>query len=269
MGNVSIRFDRFPGGLSKAVVFSFDDGREQDRRLVQAFNRYGLKGTFHLNSGKFGQEGYISTEEAADLYRGHEISAHTVTHPFLEQSPGDQIAEELIADRRNLEAIAGYPVRGMSYPFGTYNDRVVRALPALGIEYARTVQSHGGFHMPDDPLRWHPTCHHKDMLEKIEQLLASNSWFSRMELLFIWGHSYEFDNDDNWELVDRAGELLGGEESIWKASMTDIVSYQNALNALRFSVDRSMVHNPNALEVWVSADGEAVRIAAGETKRLR
>ncbi|WP_397376337.1 hypothetical protein [Paenibacillus vietnamensis] len=123
--------------------------------------------------------------------------------------------------------------------------------------------------MPDDPLRWHPTCHHKDMLEKIEQLLASNSWFSRMELLFIWGHSYEFDNDDNWELVDRAGELLGGEKSIWKASMTDIVSYQNALKSLRFTVDRSMVHNPNALEVWFSADGEAVRIAAGETKRLR
>ncbi|MCA0758761.1 polysaccharide deacetylase family protein, partial [Paenibacillus sp. N4] len=96
------------------------------------------------------------------LFRGHEISAHTVTHPFLEQSPDDQIAEELIADRRNLEAIAGYPVRGMSYPFGTYNDRVVRSLPVLGIEYARTVQSHGGFHMPDDPLRWHPTCHHKD-----------------------------------------------------------------------------------------------------------
>ncbi|MCA0755038.1 polysaccharide deacetylase, partial [Paenibacillus sp. N4] len=71
MGNVSIRFDRFPGGLSKAVVLSFDDGREQDRRLVQAFNRYGLKGTFHLNSGKFGQEGYISAEEAADLFRGH------------------------------------------------------------------------------------------------------------------------------------------------------------------------------------------------------
>ncbi|MCA0758740.1 polysaccharide deacetylase, partial [Paenibacillus sp. N4] len=117
--------------------------------------------------------------------------------------------------------------------------------------------------------RWHPTCHHKDMLEKIEQFLASNNWFSRLDLLFIWGHSYEFDHDDNWELVERAGELLGGEESIWKATMTDIVTYQNALKALRFSVDRSMVHNPNALEVWVSADGESVRIAAGETKRLR
>ncbi|WP_397376348.1 polysaccharide deacetylase family protein [Paenibacillus vietnamensis] len=52
---------------------------------MQAFNRYGLKGTFHLNSGKLGQEGYISAEEAADLFRGHEISAHTVTHPFLER----------------------------------------------------------------------------------------------------------------------------------------------------------------------------------------
>jgi peptidoglycan/xylan/chitin deacetylase (PgdA/CDA1 family) len=269
MGSISIRFDRFPGGLGKAVVLSFDDGREQDRRLVEVFNRYGLKGTFHINSGKFGQEGYIGAEEVSDLYRGHEISAHTVTHPFLEQSPDSQIAEELITDRRNLEAIAGYPVRGMSYPFGTYNDRVVKALPALGIEYARTVQSHGGFHMPDDPLRWHPTCHHKDMVAKAEQLMASKQRFGRMELLFIWGHSYEFDNDDNWELVEKAGELLGSSNAIWKASMTDIISYQNALKSLRFSVDRRIVHNPSAIEVWVGADGEAVRIGAGETVKIQ
>ncbi|MCR2806537.1 polysaccharide deacetylase family protein [Paenibacillus soyae] len=269
MGKVSIRFDRFPGGRSKAVVLSFDDGRDQDRRLVQAFNRYGLRGTFHLNSGNLGKEGYVGVEETADLYRGHEISAHTVTHPFLEQSPADQIAEEILSDRANLEAIAGYPVRGMSYPFGTYNDSVVRALPALGIEYARTVQSHGSFHMPEDLLRWHPTCHHKDMVAKAEQLLASKQRFGRMELLFIWGHSYEFDHDDNWELVDKTGELLGGEESVWKASMMDIVSYQNALQSLRFSVDRSIVYNPGALDVWFTADGEAVKIGAGETKKLR
>ncbi|MEK3885558.1 polysaccharide deacetylase family protein [Paenibacillus sp. PL2-23] len=269
MSNVKIHFDRYPGGLSKAVVLSFDDGREQDRRLVEAFNRYGLKGTFHLNSGKLGQERFITREETADLFRGHEISAHTVTHPFLDQSPPDQVAEEILSDRRELEAIAGYPVRGMSYPYGTYNDRIVQALPALGIEYARTVQSHGGFHMPEDPLRWHPTCHHKDMIAKAEQLLASKRRFGRMELLFIWGHSFEFDNDDNWDLVDKLGELLGGEESVWKASMTDIVRYQNAIQALRFSVNRGIVYNPSAMDVWFSADGEIVKLGAGETKYLK
>ena len=43
----------FPGGKHKALTLSYDDGRTQDRRLVDIFNRNGIKGTFHLNSGLF------------------------------------------------------------------------------------------------------------------------------------------------------------------------------------------------------------------------
>ncbi|WP_261800348.1 polysaccharide deacetylase family protein [Paenibacillus sp. PAMC21692] len=268
MATRKIKFDRFPNGSQKAVVFSFDDGREHDRRLVEMMNRYGLKGTFHLNSGFFGRDGYIQAEEVRALFEGHEVSAHTVTHPFLEQSPTDQVAEEILTDRAALESLVGYPVRGMSYPFGTYNDRVVDMLPALGIENARTVQSHGSFHMPADPLRWHPTCHHKTMVEKAEEFLALQSRHSRMELLFIWGHSYEFANDGNWELVDRVGELLGGRENLWHTTMSELIAYQNAVSALRFSVDRSLVHNPSATDVWIGVDGESAMVPAGKTIKL-
>lgn len=268
MNSISIRLDRFPGGLGKAAVFSFDDGRDHDRRLVAAMNQYGLKGTFHLNSGFFGKEGYIGADEVAELYKGHEVSAHTVTHPFLEQSPDDQIAEELLSDRAALEGLVGYPVRGMSYPFGTYNGRVLAALPVLGIEYARTVESHGGFHMPEDWLRWHPTCHHKDMVGAAERFLASAPRHSRMELLFVWGHSYEFHNDHNWELVDQIGELIGGNESVWKATMAEVAEYRKALAGLRYSVNRRLIHNPSAIDVWISADGASVQIPAGAVMRL-
>lgn len=33
------------------LTFSFDDGNEDDVRLVRIMNSYGLKGTFNLNSG--------------------------------------------------------------------------------------------------------------------------------------------------------------------------------------------------------------------------
>lgn len=263
-----IKFDRFPNGGHKAVVFSFDDGRTHDRRLVEMMNRYGLKGTFHLNSGFFGNEGYIKADEVAELYQGHEVSAHTVTHPFLEQSPLDQVAEEILSDRAALESLVGYPVRGMSYPFGTYNDKVVNALPALGIEYSRTVQSHGGFEMPGDPLRWHPTCHHKSMVEKAEAFVGLQAKYNRWQLLFIWGHSYEFENDNNWELVDRVGELLGGQEGVWHATMAEVLAYRNAVLALRFSVERTYVNNPTAIDVCISVDGESTLIPAGQTIRL-
>lgn len=43
-------------GKTKAITFSFDDGVEQDIRLIEMFDRYGLKGTFNLNSGSFGMQ---------------------------------------------------------------------------------------------------------------------------------------------------------------------------------------------------------------------
>ena len=43
-------FMRFPGGKLKALTFSYDDGVEQDVRLIEIFKKYGLRGTFNLNS---------------------------------------------------------------------------------------------------------------------------------------------------------------------------------------------------------------------------
>lgn len=259
---------RFPNGLHKALTLSFDDGRDHDRRFVRMLNGYGIKATFHLNSGFLGKEGYIGKEEAGTLYRGHEVSAHTVSHPFLEQSPPEQVVSQVVEDRKALEALVHVPIKGMSYPFGTYNDQVVSLLRAVGIEYARTVNSHGSFHMPEDWLCWHPTCHHKQMVEFAEQFVRLEERFSRMALLYVWGHSYEFENDGNWDLIERFGETVGGREDIWYATNAEIYAYADALKRLRFSADSRIVHNPSALSVWISAEGDPVEIPAGQTVRL-
>ena len=44
----------YPGGKHKALTMSYDDGKQEDLRLVEIFNRYGIKGTFHINSGLIG-----------------------------------------------------------------------------------------------------------------------------------------------------------------------------------------------------------------------
>lgn len=263
-----IRLDRFPNGVTKALTLSYDDGRVHDRRLVRILNEYGIKGTFHLNSGFFGNEGYITADEVASLFEGHEVSAHTVDHPFLEQSPMDLVVREISQDREALESLVGYPVRGMSYPFGTYSDEVVSVLPSLGIEYARTTASHGGYQMPSDFLKWHPTCHHKNMLEQADAFLSLNQRFTRMALLYVWGHSYEFENDNNWEMIEQFGEKVKGNPDIWFATNAEIVSYKEALDRLRFSADCHIIHNPSAQSVWVSAEGESLEIPAGKLIKI-
>ena len=74
----------FPGGKHKALTMSYDDGRLEDRRLIEIFNRNGIRGTFHLNSGLWaGDARRIQPEEIAELYRGHEVACHTATHPTI------------------------------------------------------------------------------------------------------------------------------------------------------------------------------------------
>ena len=130
----------FPGGKTKALILSFDDGMVADRRLVRLMNEYGLIGTFHLNSNKLGTKDYLTKEEIKVVYKGHEVSAHTANHPNLPDISREEVLYEVGEDRRELERLSGNLVRGMAYPFGNYNDSVIGIINSIGIEYARTVK---------------------------------------------------------------------------------------------------------------------------------
>jgi peptidoglycan/xylan/chitin deacetylase (PgdA/CDA1 family) len=82
-------FMLYPNFKVKALTFSYDDGVKEDRPFVALLNKYGLKGTFNLNSGLMAKEkkmdDKICPEEIPDLYKGHEVAVHTVHHPFLEK----------------------------------------------------------------------------------------------------------------------------------------------------------------------------------------
>ena len=262
-----IRFDCWKDGKKRALTMSYDDGVLQDRRLVEIFNKYGIKGSFHLNGGLLDRESTVSAAEIATLYAGHEVSAHSLTHPFLERVSAAEVVHEMLEDRRVLEGACGYPVRGMSYPMGTYNDAVVQMLPTLGIRYARTVKATGKFVVPNDFLLWHPTAHHND--ERLFELLEKfqkNTY--PMPLFYLWGHSYEFDRNDNWDRIEKFCEQAAGMEDTWYATNIEIYDYVMALRALEFSADRSMVYNPTATDVWVRCNHENVKIPAGKLTRL-
>ncbi len=98
----------FPGGKHKVLTMSYDDGRLEDRRLVELFNRYGIRGTFNLNGGLPRPE-RIPESEWVELYKGHEVACHTYHHPTISRSPLDQTARQVLADRMQLEGVMGYP----------------------------------------------------------------------------------------------------------------------------------------------------------------
>src|SRR5690606_17286351 len=120
------------------------------------------------------------------------------------------------------------------------------------IEYARVVQSTGHFGMPDDLLEWQPTCHHKhNLLQLAEQFIALHKK-QYLYMMYVWGHSYEFDNDGNWNVIEDFCSLIGGRQDIWYATNMEIVDYLAAYRQLKFAASGRFVWNPGAATVWLN-----------------
>lgn len=268
MSAVLTSLNLFPGAKKKALTVSYDDGTIHDRRFVEMLNANGIKGTFHLNSGRLDKKNKVEEKEVAQLYAGHEVSVHGVNHPDLPLLPIPLVCEEILEDRKRLEDLVAYPVRGMSYPFGRYTTEIVRVLATLGIEYSRVVETHNKFMLPQDPMLWEATCHHRgDLLKNAEKFLTAKP--ARNQILFnVWGHTHEFERDKNWNLAEEFCHTVGNNDEVWYATYIEIVDYMNAMRNLRFSAEGTIAHNPSALDVWCTVNKEPVLVKAGETVTL-
>lgn len=271
-------FLRFPEGRAKALTLSYDDGVEQDIRLIEIMNKYGLKGTFNLNSGVYAEEGIVYPEgqihrrmtdkQVTEVYKnsGQEVAVHSLTHPFLEQLPANLVVKEIMEDRENLEKQFNTIVRGMAYPYGTFDDKVVTVLESCGIVYARTVISTNDFRIPKDWMRLTATCHHKSPeLENLAKKFVEDEVTHAPYLFYLWGHSYEFEADDNWNVIEEFGKYVGGREDIWYATNIEIYEYIEAYNRLIFSIDGKKVKNPSSMKIWFEYDEKIIEVDAGKT----
>lgn len=261
----------FPNGRKRALTFSYDDNQIYDRRLVEIFNKFNLKGTFHINSGTLGidneKDHFISASEIKELYKGHEVSCHAVTHPFLSTLPDGLILEELYNDRKNLEKYSGQLVRGMSYPYGDCSERLITIAKSAGIEYSRTVENTGWFDIPEDFMKWHPTCHHNGALEKVDEFLNGPE-YRDMALFYVWGHSFEFDRENTWDMIEEFCSKISNYDKVWYATNIEIKDYICAARSLIMSADCTTIYNPTATDVCILNDGVAVTIGKGQTIKL-
>lgn len=274
---------RFPEGKKKAVTLSYDDGVEQDIRLIEIMRKNGLKGTFNLNSGCFAPEGRVypkgtihrrmTKAQCVSLYKenGMETAVHGLTHPWLEKLPEVICTYEILQDRMNLEKEFETIVRGMAYPFGTYNDSVVETLKKCGIAYARTTISTENFEMPEDWLRMPATCHHNNpRLMELAKKFTETEVLNNPMLFYLWGHSYEFEADDNWNVIEEFAEYMGNRDDIWYATNLEIYDYAAAFKQLIFSADGSMVYNPTekALYFQTEANAKCICVKPGERRAV-
>ncbi len=263
----------FPEGKYKALTMSYDDGKPEDERLVSIFNQYGIKGTFNLNAGLYDEvpSERLPRECIAELYKGHEVATHSYTHPTLSRCPITQVANEILKDREELEKLTGGLVRGHAYPNGSYNEEIKLLLEKLGIAYGRVAATKADFNLPQDRMEWYPTCHHKNpkLMELAEFFVNFKSkWY--MKLMYVWGHSYEFTDDNNWEVIEEFCALVGKRDDIWYATNIEIVDYMEVLDRLKFTANGEGVFNPSAQSAWLEIDdARIVEVPGGKYINLK
>ena len=232
----------------KILTFSFDDGVTQDIRLIELFDRYGLKSTFNLNSELLGKPGElcydvgrvdhskVNPADVKSIYAGHEVAVHTLTHPLLPAIEEDQeIVRQVEQDRLNLSELVGYEVLGMAYPCGGINndERVAALIRAnTGVQYARTLTSTFSFTPPQgDLLRFDPTCHFL-RAEPDAATLANrflNGEGDGLQLFYVWGHSYELDLWHKWEEFEEFCRFVANRDDVLYLTNLEAFRYAGLL----------------------------------------
>ncbi len=216
----------------KFLTFSYDDGVTQDVRLIELFNKYGMKATFNINSELLGLDGALvrdgvkithiknKKEDIKYIYAGHEVAAHTLTHPNLaDVDDAAEIVRQVEQDRLNLSELCGYEVLGMAYPGGgiNYSDFAAETIRKhTGIKYARTTVSSHDFNLQDNLYQFKPSVYHHVEMDKMfemgEQFL--NLKTDVPQIFYVWGHAYEFDIRDEWGRFEEFLQMMSGRDDI-------------------------------------------------------
>lgn len=271
----------FPEGKRKALTLSYDDGVEQDIRLMEIMQKYGLKGTFNLSSGLYAKEGTVypkgqvhrrmTLRQADSLYRasGQEVALHAYEHADLTALDSASAALQIVKDKEEAEKQFGRIIRGFAYPYGSFDDRTVDILRGCGVAYARTVISSHRFDLPKDWLRLEATCHHNDKeLMPLAQKFREETPYGQPWLFYLWGHSYEFEQFDNWQVIEEFAAYLSGRPDIWYAQNIEIHDYVQAWRQLIFSADGHRAYNPTALPLFILSDGKEYKVLPGQEIRM-
>ena len=225
----------YPGGKKKAFNVTYDDGVLQDQRFVALLNQYGIKGTFNLNSQLMQEEfswthpngtqvKRLSYELAKEVYDGHEIASHTLTHPYMNGLSDEELYRQLKTDKDNLEKLFGREITGFAVPFDYYDDRIANCAKACGFAYARTSDLTGNFAPYTDVYHWKASIEHTNP-GLIDFIAAFVNTREELAVCQILGHSYDLDVENLWNTMESIFAAVSQRDDIWFCTNAELVDF--------------------------------------------
>lgn len=258
----------YPNGKRKAFVLTYDDGVLQDVRLVLLLNKYGLKGTFNLNSllmerefvwqhEKIGPVRRLPNAIAAHLYEGHEVASHSCTHPDLTNMSREAILYELGHDRYLLEQLTGQQVKGFGVPFDYYDGIAVDCVRELGFVYGRGSEETRSYAPLWDPYRQQAGLFHlsEGLADFVDGFLRTEE---ELAACIIVGHSYDLDAENLWDTMEDICRYVSADEEVLSMTHLELVEYQQAM--LRAEIAGDIVVNRSDRPLWFEINGEILRV---------
>jgi len=287
----------YPGFLQKAVTFSYDDLRiDCDPMLMSIFSKYGIKATFNLVTNKLtGPQKHIEVEPARSMYEGFDTISHSYSHPLMyltspkEESNGntiqpmtlDEVTSDIKRGQEDMTLLCGKEPIGFVWPFtdprgrSDYQDILDFIRNQTNIKYIRPTGGTGTFAYPEDWYSWKATCHHNSIPEHLPQFLNADPGDDLL-LFSIWGHSYEFNYDENtvsnklnWDDIDRYAKILGEDDTIWKADNTEIYNYKTAVDNIWVDYNDDTIINESDVDIYLIVNGYKIVMPAHSAYSLK
>jgi peptidoglycan/xylan/chitin deacetylase (PgdA/CDA1 family) len=125
------------------ITLAYDDGYESIyQEAIPILNAHGIRSTQFVITGSLNSTDglYMKTADLLAMQAsGHEIAAHTRTHPHLTQITSAQATDEIAGSRTDLLNLGITSVDTFTYPYGEYDDTVKQIVRNAGYIGARSV----------------------------------------------------------------------------------------------------------------------------------
>jgi hypothetical protein len=262
----------YPGGKEKAFNITYDDGVEQDVPFIAMLNRYGIKGTFNLNSELVRTEfswrhpsgvdiKRLGVDAVRHLYDGHEVASHSLTHPYMRELSDEELRRQMGEDKRNLEQLFCREVAGFALPFRYYDQRIADCAKACGFEYSRMSEFSLTYAPCPDWYYWKTGVYHimPELKSFVQGFLETDQ---ELAVCQIVGHSYDLDTENLWQTMEDICDAVSRREDIWKCTNLELVRYLKAMEQAEVSEELIQNHSDTLLWFWI--DGEKVVINPAE-----
>lgn len=136
-------------------VITFDDGSRSVFQLAcRSLSEFGVSAIQYLVVDLIGgknrwdtvkgeiEDALMNETEIREwLAAGHEIGAHTLTHPHLTRLTPQTAREEIFSSKKKLEDLFGIPIRHFCYPYGSWKPWVRDLVQEAGYETAVTTDA--------------------------------------------------------------------------------------------------------------------------------